>query len=353
MHCAVPAPSGVLFQIRETRFRREASLEQTVKFCTTPDGVRLAYATSGKGPPIVKTGNWFTHLEYEWQSPVWRHVLEGLSERRTLVRYDMRGVGLSDRNPGAVSLQTYVTDLETVVDATGHSRFPLFAISQGGAPSIIYAVRHPERVSHLILFGAYARGTSHRSGPGQGPEAVETYRRLIRDGWGSDDPAFRQVFSGQFMPDATPEQLRWFSELERISCSAEFAEQSYLVNHSADVSDLLSQVRVPTLILHCRGDRRVPFDMGRELAAQIPGAKLVTLESNNHLFLAHEPATETFFREVAGFLGDPPPTAWKRRAQAERLQAVAQKMEASPLYKIAGAIAVVATLVSFMVWLFA
>jgi len=311
----------------------------------------LAYATSGKGPPIVKTGNWFTHLEYEWQSPVWRHVLEGLSERRTLVRYDMRGVGLSDRDPGAVSLETYVTDLAAVADAAGHERFPLFAISQGGAPSIIYAVRYPERVSHLILFGAYARGTSRRSGAGQGPEAVETYRRLIRDGWGSDDPAFRQVFSGQFMPDATPEQLRWFSELERVSSSAGFAEQSYLVNSNVDVTDLLPQVRVPTLILHCRGDRRVPFDQGRELAAAIPGAKLVTLESNNHLILAHEPATEVFFREVAQFLGDQPPIAWRRTVQAARLQAVAQKVEASPWYKLAGAIAVVATLVSFVVWL--
>jgi pimeloyl-ACP methyl ester carboxylesterase len=314
--------------------------------------VRLAYATSGKGPPIVKTGNWFTHLEYEWHSPVWRHVLEGLSERRTLVRYDMRGTGLSDRDPGTISLESYVTDLATIIDAAGHARFPLFGISQGGAPSITYAVRHPDRVSHLILYGAYARGMSRRSGAGQGPEAVETYRRLIRDGWGSDDPAFRQVFSGQFMPDGTPEQWRWYSELERVSSSAEIAERSFLVNNAdADVTDLLAQVRVPTLILHSRGDRRVPFDMGRELAAMIPGAKLVTMEGDNHLFLAHQPAAEVFFREVAQFLGDQPPTAWKRTAQAARLQAAAQKMEANPVYKLAGAIAVVATLVSFVVWL--
>jgi pimeloyl-ACP methyl ester carboxylesterase len=315
--------------------------------------VRLAYGTSGKGPPIVKTGNWFTHLEFEWQSPVWRHMLEGLSERRTLIRYDMRGVGLSDRDPSTVSFESYVTDLSTVVDAAGHARFPLFGISQGGAPSITYAVRHPERVSHLIMFGAYARGTIRRTGVGQGPEAVETYRRLIRDGWGSDDPAFRQVFSGQFMPDATPDQLRWFSELERISSSTKFAEQAYLVNSDTDVTDLLPQVRVPTLILHSRGDRRVPFDQGRELAAAIPGAKLVTLESNNHLILAHEPAADMFFREVAQFLGDQPPTAWKRSVQSARLQAAAQKMEASPWYKLAGAVAVVATLVSFVVWLVA
>lgn len=313
--------------------------------------MRLAYATSGKGPPIIKTGNWFTHLEYEWQSPVWRHVLVGLSEHRTLVRYDMRGSGLSDRNPRTVSHESYVSDLATVVDAAGHARFPLFGISQGGPVSITYAVRHPERVSHLILYGAYARGMSRRTGTSQGPEAVETYRRLIRDGWGSDDPAFRQVFSGQFMPDGTPEQLRWFSELERVSTSAELAERSFMVNSDSDVTELLPQVRVPTLILHSRGDRRVPFDMGRELAAAIPGAKFVTMEGDNHLFLAHQLAAETFFREVAQFLGDPPPTAWKRTAQAARLQAAAQKMEASPYYKLAGAVAVAATLVSFVVWL--
>lgn len=313
--------------------------------------MRLAYATSGKGPPIVKTGNWFTHLEFEWQSPVWRHVLVGLSEHRTLVRYDMRGTGLSDRNVGSLSAESYVADLASVIDAAGHARFPLFAVSQGGAASIAYAVRHPERVSHLILLGAYARGINLRSGAGQGPEAVETYRRLIRDGWGSDDPAFRQVFSGQFMPDGTPEQLRWYCELERVSSSAEIAERSFLVNSNTDIAELLAQVRVPTLILHCRGDRRVPYDQGRELAATIPGARLVTLESNNHLILGHEPAADTFFREVAQFLGDPPPTLWKRTAQAARLQAAAQKMEANPVYKLAGAVAVAATLVSFVVWL--
>jgi pimeloyl-ACP methyl ester carboxylesterase len=330
---------------------QEEPLEQSIKFCTTPDGVRLAYATSGKGPPIVKTANWFTHLEYEWHSPVWRHVLEGLSERRTLVRYDMRGTGLSDRNPGQVSFESYVTDLATAAEAAGYARFPLFGISQGGAVSIAYAVRHPDRVSHLILYGAYALGMSRRSGAGQGGEAVETYRRLIRDGWGSEDPVFRQVFSGQFMPDGTPEQLRWYSELERVACSAEHAERSYLVNSDVDVTNLLAQVNVPTLILHCRGDRRVPFDMGRELAARIAGAKLVTLESNNHLLLGHEPAAEVFFREIAMFLGDPAPTAWKRTLQGARLQAAAQKMEANPIYKLAGAIAVAATLVSFVVWL--
>jgi len=315
--------------------------------------VRLAYATSGKGPPIVKSGTWFTHIEFEWQSPVWRHVLEGLSEHRTLVRYDMRGMGLSDREPREISFEHYVSDLAAVINAAGLERFPLLGMSQGGGVSIAYAVRHPDRVSHLILFGGYTRGMGHRRGKGQGPEAVETYRRLIREGWGSEDPSFRQLFSSQFMPDGTPDQLRWFGELERISCTPEVADQCFVVNKDMDVSALLPQVRIPTLILHSRGDRRVPLEMGRELAAAIPGTRFVTLESKNHVLLAHEPAAETFFREIAAFLGDRPPTRWKRATRGARLHAAAQKMEASPIYKLAGAIAVVATLVSFAVWLLA
>ncbi len=313
--------------------------------------MRIAYALSGKGAPLVKTGHWFTHLEREWESPIWRHVLEGLSEHRTLVRYDVRGMGLSDREPREMSFEHNVSDFAAVVDAAGLERFPVIGVSQSGAVSIAYAVRYPDRVSHLILYGSYARGIGRRSGAGQGPEAVETYRRLIRVGWGSDDPSFRELFSSQFIPDGTPDQWRWFGELERISSSAEIAERNFLINKDIDIADLLPQVRVPTLILHCRGDRRVPLDLGRELAATIRGARFVTLESNNHLLLAHEPAAQVFFREIAAFLGDPPPTAWKRTAHTARLQAAAQKVEASPIYKLAGAVAVLATLVSFAVWL--
>jgi pimeloyl-ACP methyl ester carboxylesterase len=328
-------------------------LEQTIKFCTAPDGVRIAYATAGKGPPIVKVGNWLTHLEFDWKSPVWRHVLEGLAEHRQLIRYDVRGTGLSDRDVRDISFEHFVTDLGAVVDTLGLERFPLFGISQGGAVGIAYAIRNPQRVSHLILLGCFARGAAHR--PTQGPGLVATRRAIIRQGWGSDDPSYRELFSAQFLPDGTPEQLQWFGELERVSATAEVAEKIAVANASADVRALLPQVKIPTLILHSRGDRRVPLDIGHELAANIGGSRFVTLESNNHLILAHEPATEVFFNEVAGFLGDKKPTSWKRRARATgtKIQTITRELEASPIYKVVGILAAVTSLVSFIVWLLA
>ena len=328
-------------------------MDQTIKFCTAPDGARIAYAVSGKGPPIVKVGNWFTHLEFDWKSPVWRHMLEGLSEHRQLVRYDMRGTGLSDREVTDISFDRFVDDLAAVVDALELRRFPLFAISQGGTVSIAYAARHPERVSHLILLGGYARGAAHRAK--QGPAYVETTRAIIRHGWGSDDPTYRQMFGMGFFPEGTPEQWKWFAELERVSAAPEIAERIYVANHTVDVRGLLAQVKVPTLILHCRGDRRVPYEMGCELAALIPGAQFVTLASNNHLILEHEPATEVFFDEVAKFLGDEKPRSWKHtvRATEGKLQKMAHGVETSATYKILGMVAAVASVISFIVWLLA
>ncbi|MGB5201204.1 MAG: alpha/beta hydrolase [Sedimenticolaceae bacterium] len=328
-------------------------MQQAIKFCTAPDGVRIAYAVTGNGPPLVKVGNWFTHLELDWGSPVWGHVLEGLSEHRQLVRYDVRGTGLSQRDVPDIAFEDLITDLAAVVDAARVHRFPLFAISQGGAVSIAYTVRHPERVSHLILLGGFARGLPHR-----GPEEAgifATQRSIIRQGWGSDDPSYRELFSQQFLPDGGPEQLRWFGELERSSASAETAEKIYVATQTVDVRPLLPDIRVPTLVLHCRGDRRVPYEMGCELAAGIPGARFVTLESKNHLLLDHEPATEILFDEVASFLGDKQPKKWNRRLRvAERkLNDMTVKVEMSPIYKVVGILGVFFTLLSFIVWLLA
>ncbi len=328
-------------------------MEQAIRFCTASDGVRIAYAVAGNGPPIVKVGNWFTHLEFDWKSPVWRHMLEGLSEHRQLVRYDMRGTGLSDRDVSDISFEHFVTDLGAVVDALGLERFPLFAISQGGPVSIAYSVRHPERVSHLILLGGFARGAAHRAK--QGPANVETTRAIIREGWGSEDPTYRQMFGLGFFPEGTPEQWKWFGELERVSAAPEIAEKIHMVNQTIDVRGLLPQIKVPTLILHSRGDRRVPYEMGCELAAHIAGARFVTLASNNHLILEHEPATEVFFDEVAKFLGDEKPKSWKRavRATEGKLQTMAREVETSATYKILGMVAAVASVISFIVWLLA
>jgi len=326
-------------------------LEQTIKFCTAPDGVRIAYAIAGEGPPIVRAGSWLTHLEFDWKGPLMRHMLEGLAEHRQLVRYDVRGTGLSDREVRDISFDHFVTDLGAVVDAAGLKRFPLFASSQAGAVGIAYAVRNPERVSHLILLGAYARGAAHR--PSQGPEFVNALRSVIRQGWGSDDPSYRQLFSSQFLPGGTPEQLRWFSERQRISATADVAEKIYAANMAVDVRGLLPQIKIPTLVLHCRGDRRVPLEMGHELAALIPGARFVLLESNNHLILEHEPAAEILLNEVADFLGDDRPKSWKRRVHATeaKLETIAREVETSSAFRIIAIIAAVTSVATFVVWM--
>jgi len=326
-------------------------VQQAVSFCVAPDNARIAYAVTGGGPPLVKVGNWFTHLEMDLASPIWRHVLEGLSEHRQLVRYDVRGTGLSQRDVGQITFDNLVDDLRVVVDDAGLDRFPLFAISQGGAVSIAFAARYPERVTHLILFGAFARGLAHRGIEGSG--LMDAQRAIIRQGWGSDDPSYRELFSLQFLPDGTAEQLRWFGELERASASPDVAEQIYVATQTADVRDLLENIKIPTLVLHCRGDRRVPYEMGRELAALIPGARFVTLESKNHLILEYEPAMESLFDAVGDFLGDAKPKKWKRtlRVTNLKLQELTARVEKSSVYKLVVIAAVLVTILSFILWL--
>ena len=274
-------------------------LRQDVRFCTALDGVRIAYATVGDGPALVKAPNWLTHLEYEWQSPIWRHWWEALAQAFRLIRFDQRGSGLSDRQVEDMSFEAWVHDLEAVVDAAGVERFHLLGISQGGAVAVEYTVRHPERVARLILYGAYTKGRVARGESAQVLAAVQT---LMRDGWGRDNPAYRQMFTSQFMPGATPEQMNWFNELQRISTSGENAARIQQVGSSVDVQDRLALVSVPTLVLHATGDERVPFDQGRLIAACIPNARLVALESRNHLTLETEPAWPRLVSEVRSFL---------------------------------------------------
>ena len=275
-------------------------MEQEIRFCTTSDGVRICYATVGQGPPLVKAPNWLTHLEFEWKSPVWRHWWEELAKDRRVVRFDQRGSGLSDRSVEDLSFGAWVSDLESVVDDVGLDRFALLGISQGGAVAVEYAVRHPERVSHLILYGAYPRGRAKRGGSLEEHEAMLT---LTRRGWGRDNPAYRQLFTSQFMPGATAEQMSWFNELQRVSTSPENAARLLAEGAKIDVLHRLAEVSVPTLVLHGRDDVRVPFEQGRQLAALIPNAHFVPLESANHLLIETEPAWQTTLSEVRSFLG--------------------------------------------------
>ncbi len=279
-----------------------SAVQQQIRFCTAPDGVRIAYGLLGSGPPLIKAANWLSHLEYDWHSPIWRHWLIGLAQRHTLIRYDERGCGLSDWDVPDISFDAWVRDLEAVIDTIHVERFPLIGISKGGSIAIAYAARHPEKVSHLILYGAYARGRLIRHSNPQASQEADLMTNLIRLGWGQETPAFRQVFASTFMPDGTLEQYRWFDNLQRASASPENAASIYAGSNRTDVRELAAQLRVPTLVLHARGDMRVPLDEGRLLAELIPGAQLITLDSNNHILLEHEPAWHKFLTEVHHFL---------------------------------------------------
>jgi len=280
----------------------EGAMEQDIHFCMTRDGVQLAYARMGSGPPLVKTGNWMTHLEFDLESPIWRHLYRGLSRDHTLIRYDARGNGLSDRNVEEVSFDTFVSDLESVVDAAGLERFDLFGISQGCAVSIAYAARHPERVSRLALLGGFVLGSARRARSEAEKEQVAAMVTLVRHGWGHENPAFRQMFTSQFIPGGSKEQVDWFNELQQISTSPEDAARNLIANGETDVSDLLAKVTAPTLVMHASNDARVPFDQGRRLAAGIPNARFVPLASRNHLILEDEPAFPRFLQELRAFL---------------------------------------------------
>jgi pimeloyl-ACP methyl ester carboxylesterase len=262
--------------------------------------VRIAYATLGQGSALVKTANWMSHLEYDWKSPLWRHLARELSRDFRLVRYDQRGNGLSDWNVADFSLEACIGDLEAVIDAVGLDRFALLGVSQGSRVAIVYAIRHPERVSHLVLYGGAARGWKHR--PPGAREARAGLQGLIREGWGRDTPAFRQVFTTLFMPGASPEQAAWFNELQRVSTSAENAVRLTEATGEIDLTDRLASVRVPTLVLHATQDAMVGLEEARLLAAGIPGARFVSLESQNHLLLDVEPAFARFLTEVRAFL---------------------------------------------------
>jgi len=279
-------------------------LRQGLRFATAADGTRIAVASVGSGPPLLRAAHWLSHVEHDLQSPVWRPWLETLGRRHTYIRYDQRGCGLSDHEPSDFSLDTWVGDLEAVVDELKLRRFPLIGMSQGGAVAILYALRHPEKVSRLVLLGAYGRGALVRATTPEQTLEAETLVNLIRVGWGRDNPAFRQVFTNQFIPGGTPQQHQWWNELERLTASPENAARTLAAFHRMDVTDAARGLRVPTLVAHARGDARVPFDEGRHLAALIPGARFLPLASDNHVLLDTEPAWPQFLRELEDFLAD-------------------------------------------------
>jgi pimeloyl-ACP methyl ester carboxylesterase len=264
-----------------------------VQFCTTSDGVRIAYASVGDGPPVVWAAHWLSHLAYSWETPIFRHWTEEFAKDKAFVHYDERGNGLSDWDNPTFSVDTFVRDLEAVVDTLGLDRFALIGSSKGGSTAMAYAARHPERVSHLVLLGACAQGW-RVWGNRDEVERREAIATLTRQGWARDNPAYRQILTSLMLPDATADEMGWFNDLQRISSSAENAARLQQSLAEVNVVDFLPRIAAPTLVLHCREDAAVPFEQGRLIASRIPSARLVPLESRNHILLPRDPAWAVF-----------------------------------------------------------
>ena len=279
-----------------------AKLRQHIHYVTSFDGTRLAWAESGGGPVLVKAANWLTHLEYEWESPVWKHWMQFFSAHFRFVRHDERGCGMSEWNGRQLVVETWTADLEAIIDAARPAEpITLLGISKGGVACITYAIRHPERVARMILYGGYARGALRRGTPLR-ERAYRAMVDLARSDWGNDNPTFRQVFTSRFIPGASPEQLQWFNELCLKTTTAEIAARLLEARAVMDITPSLREVRTPTLVIHAGGDQVVPVAEGRLLASEIPGAHFVEVESRNHVLLEHEPAWQRFQEEVLAFV---------------------------------------------------
>jgi pimeloyl-ACP methyl ester carboxylesterase/DNA-binding CsgD family transcriptional regulator len=279
----------------------EAQPQQQVRFCRAADGVRIAYAVHGQGPALLISTCWLSHLQFDWESPVWRHFLTDLGEFATVVRFDERGHGLSDWDVTDHSLEARIGDLEAVADAAGLDRFALMAMAQGGPVAITYAARHVERVSQLLFYGSYSSAAQGLTSDDL--ELEDTFGQLIKLGWARPDSTFRRVFTSLMIPDASEEQMRWLDDLQRVAVSASTAYLARQQRFAADADHLLPGLDVPTLILHSVGDRMNPFSYGRHLASSIANARLVPLESQNHIVLENETAWPVFIDEVRRFLG--------------------------------------------------
>jgi pimeloyl-ACP methyl ester carboxylesterase/DNA-binding CsgD family transcriptional regulator len=282
---------------------------QQIRFCTSRDGTRIAYATCGAGPPLVWAAHWVHHLKSDWDSPIWRHWLAMLTRRHTVIRFDLRGCGLSDREAVEFSFEKLIEDVEAVIDAVGLERFAFVGMAIGAAVGMSYAVHHPERVSHLVLYGSYVR---NRLGGRPTPEEVEEANaelKVIERGWPNAKPAYGQFFASLHIPDATADQMRAYNDLLRLTTSPANAVRLMRTFLSVDLEEVVPQVRCPTLILHPRGDSVIPFDQGRAVAALIPGARFVPLDTRNFIVLEQDPEWTRLVAEMDDFLPSPPSRA--------------------------------------------
>jgi DNA-binding winged helix-turn-helix (wHTH) protein/alpha-beta hydrolase superfamily lysophospholipase len=282
-----------------------AATTQTIRYCTTADDVQLAYSFAGAGPPLLKVANWINHLEFDWTSPMWGDLLREFARYRQLLRYDSRGVGLSDWDVGEINFDLLVDDFEAVIDASGVETFALLGISQGAAIAIDYAARNPDRVTHLVLWGGFARGRRKRGNPEDQAES-EAFITLMSQGWGKEASPFRQMFASLYLPEANDEQIKWWTDMQRIATSAENAVRLREAIDDLDVSEQLAKVQTPTLILHSEREAVAPLSEARFMASRIPNAKFVALDSANHLVLHQEPEWRRAVDEIEAFLSSEP-----------------------------------------------
>jgi len=283
-----------------------AKLKQRIRFARSNDGTSLAWASAGRGQPLVKASNWLTHLEYDLESPVWSHWVNFFAAHFQFVRYDERGCGLTQRDAGDLSFERWVEDLEAVIEAAGlEGPVALLGVSQGAATALAYAARYPERVSRIIVYGGYSQGWRARGDP-QGAKLYRSIVDVISLGWDLENPVFRELFTKRFIPAGTAEQIAWFNDLCCRTVEAQTAARLLSARADVDLGPLLSQVQVPVQVLHAAGDEVVPLAQGRGLAADLPNAEFVSLESRNHILLKPEPAWAHFKDAVLDFMGQTP-----------------------------------------------
>ena len=311
-----------------------SSVPQELRFARSADGTRIAWARHGNGPPLVIATCWLSHLQYDWESPVWRHFLHELGHFATVVRYDERGHGLSDREVDDFTLERRVEDLEAVITEAGCARFALMVMAQGGPVGIEYAVRHPERVTRMVFYGSYA--AAQRNATAEDLELSDTFEAMIKVGWARPESTFRRVFTSMMIPEATEEQMRWLDELQRRVCTAEVAFTSRAERNRADVIHRLPELDVPTLVVHSTGDRMNAFDEAVFLTERIRGARLVPLDSQNHIVLGDEPAWQAFVDEVRAFLAqDADPASRSAATSGQHLADVLSERELEVLRLVA------------------
>jgi pimeloyl-ACP methyl ester carboxylesterase len=320
-------------------------MEQDIGYCQASDGITIAYAVAGSGPPLIRTGMWFTHLEEELNGNSFLSLWEALAEHFTLIRYDMRGTGLSERNIIEYNENQLVDDHVAVLNATGFESSDILGFSQGAIVAWLVAEAVPSRVKRIITVGGYDRGVAHRPKPDGGPETVETFASIMRTGWGSDDPSFRNVFSSQFLPSSSKEELDWFSNFQKLSSSPDIAEKNYRFFANMDLSKRVKKIRHSHLLIHASGDRRVPISIARSLSAKIQNCKLVTIDTNDHVPDKTPEDRLKLYNALSEYLG-----VEIRERNAQRLTSVldssVEKIESSRLFKIAVIIGVIVTLIS-------